>query len=156
MTINEMVTVEMTPEEYAHPVGITSKEVLSVRRYKAGYEIRTERWSGPACGKAGVKTKMAYTPSGDCLGEPMWAQRLIVRRGIAPELRTKTSTVCSIGFSARDGKWYGWSHRAIYGFAIGDTVKKGDCAAERLKIGFKAKTVADTKKMAIAFAESVD
>ena len=27
-----------------------------------------------------------------------------------------------------DGKWYGWSHRAIHGFAIGDKIKKGDIA----------------------------
>jgi len=32
-----------------------------------------------------------------------------------------------VGFSPRDGKWYGWSHRAIYGFSIGSTCKKGDC-----------------------------
>ncbi len=25
-----------------------------------------------------------------------------------------------------DGKYYGWSHRAIYGFEIGDSVQKGD------------------------------
>jgi len=25
-----------------------------------------------------------------------------------------------------DGKYYGWSHRAIYGFKIGDSVQKGD------------------------------
>ena len=32
-----------------------------------------------------------------------------------------------IGFSPKDGKWYGWSHRAIFGFEIGSTCKKGDC-----------------------------
>ena len=32
-----------------------------------------------------------------------------------------------VGFSPKDGKWYGWSHRAIYGFEIGSTCKKGDC-----------------------------
>ena len=32
-----------------------------------------------------------------------------------------------VGFSPKDGKWYGWSHRAIYGFDIGSTCKKGDC-----------------------------
>jgi hypothetical protein len=48
-----------------------------------------------------------------------------------------------------------WSHRAIYGFAIGDTVKEGDCVADYLPIGFTAKTKADCKKMAIAFARSV-
>jgi hypothetical protein len=32
-----------------------------------------------------------------------------------------------VGFSPKDGKWYGWSHRAIYGFEIGSTCQKGDC-----------------------------
>ena len=32
-----------------------------------------------------------------------------------------------VGFSPKDSKWYGWSHRAIYGFTIGSTCKKGDC-----------------------------
>lgn len=32
-----------------------------------------------------------------------------------------------VGFSPKDGKWYGWSHRAIFGFTIGSTCKKGDC-----------------------------
>ncbi len=27
----------------------------------------------------------------------------------------------------KEQKWYGWSHRAIYGFGIGSTCKKGDC-----------------------------
>lgn len=32
-----------------------------------------------------------------------------------------------VGFSPKDNKWYGWSHRAIYGFNVGSTCKKGDC-----------------------------
>jgi len=32
-----------------------------------------------------------------------------------------------VGFSPKESKWYGWSHRAIYGFEIGSTCKKGDC-----------------------------
>jgi hypothetical protein len=32
-----------------------------------------------------------------------------------------------IGFSIKNKKWYGWSHRAIYGFGIGSTCKPGDC-----------------------------
>ena len=31
-----------------------------------------------------------------------------------------------VGFSPKDRKWYGWSHRAIFGFGIGSTCKKGD------------------------------
>ena len=33
-----------------------------------------------------------------------------------------------VGFSPKDNKWYGWSHRAIFGFEIGSECKKGDCA----------------------------
>lgn len=31
-----------------------------------------------------------------------------------------------LGFSPTSNKWYGWSHRAIYGFTVGSTCKKGD------------------------------
>lgn len=36
--------------------------------------------------------------------------------------------ICSIGFCEKEQKWYGWSHRAIYGFGIGSRVRKGDVA----------------------------
>lgn len=32
-----------------------------------------------------------------------------------------------VGFSQKMRKWYGWSHRAMYGFAPGSTCKPGDC-----------------------------
>lgn len=32
----------------------------------------------------------------------------------------------NIAFNPEEQKWYGWSHRAICGFAVGDTCKKGD------------------------------
>jgi hypothetical protein len=32
-----------------------------------------------------------------------------------------------VGYSPKDNKWYGWSHRAIFGFEIGATCSKGDC-----------------------------
>lgn len=93
------------------------------------------------------------------------------KRGIIPELSAPDRHVCSIGKSIIDGKWYGWSHRAIFGFEVGDVVKEGDCTASsgftdeylaehpeesrHLPVGFKAETEADAKKMAIAFADSV-
>jgi hypothetical protein len=88
-----------------------------------------------------------------------------------PEKMRPESKVCSIGKSRKDGKWYGWSHRAIFGFKIGDVVKEGDLTntsgfipeylAEHpeedlsLPIGFKAMTDEDARRMAIAFAEAV-
>ena len=47
--------------------------------------------------------------------------RFLAERGITEELTH------GVGFSPKDGKWYGWSHRAIYGFKVGSTCKKGDC-----------------------------
>jgi len=32
-----------------------------------------------------------------------------------------------VGYSPKYNKWYGWSHRAICGFEVGSTCKKGDC-----------------------------
>lgn len=37
-------------------------------------------------------------------------------------------TISNIGFSEKEQKWYGWSHRAFFGFGIGSKVKKGDIA----------------------------
>ena len=61
--------------------------------------------------------------------------------------------VQSIGFSEEEQKWYGWSHRAIYGFGVGSKVKKGDCAYNGKE--WTAKNLEDAKKMAIDFAEAV-
>jgi len=44
------------------------------------------------------------------------------------QLQSPTGEVACIGFSEKEQKWYGWSHRAIYGFGIGSETKKGDCS----------------------------
>lgn len=49
-----------------------------------------------------------------------------------------------VGYSPKKQKWYGWSHRAIYGFKIGSTCKKGDCH-------YFAKNEKDEIEAAIAF-----
>ena len=145
-------------------------EVLRVRNYKVGYQVRTERH---AVGDDGdeVIVKFAYTvPGDDYIGDSVWAHRLF-RRGIKPEKADPSHNVCSIGFCALQQKWYGWSHRAFCGFGIGDIVKEGHCTASSgwtdewlqehpeddlsLPIGFVAQDSVDAKRMAIAFAESV-
>lgn len=113
----------------------------------------------------------AYTTDGKYLGDEDQAKFLIDKMGIVPEYKTPTSTICSIGFCPRDQKYYGWSHRAISGYGIGDVAEEGDsCTSSgwtpeylaehpeedtRIPVGFKAKTLADAKRMAIAFADSV-
>jgi hypothetical protein len=43
------------------------------------------------------------------------------------ELEVTEELTHGVGFSPKDNKWYGWSHRAIFGFGIGSTCVKGDC-----------------------------
>ena len=167
------------------------KVILGTRKYKAGYEVRTELYSADfevvsiegevdadmqklidaIMAKEHVIIKSAYTPSGDYIGDSRRAYHLIVKRGIKPEKANPAHSVCSIGFCEREQKWYGWSHRAIWGFGVGSEVKKGDCCANSgyteeylaehleddlsLPVGFVAKDLTDALKMAIAFANSV-
>lgn len=147
-----------------------NRKVLSVRNYKAGYEVRTEKVFHNGDEESTIM-KSAYTPSGDYIGNSVWAHRLVVQRGIAPEKSSPSHSVCSIGFCERDQKWYGWSHRAIYGFGIGDVAKEGDVVTvsgwtdeyleehpeddRSLPVGFEVKTLDDAKLAAIAFADGV-
>ena len=104
------------------------------------------------------------------VGDPKIA-RMLMAKGIKPEKANPEDSICSIGFSENENKWYGWSHRAIYDFGIGDVISEGDCTSTsgwtdeylvehpeedlRLPVGFEAKTLDDAKRMAIAFADSV-
>lgn len=128
-------------------------KTLSVRKFKAGYEVRAEVWT--MGNEPAVPIRSAYTPSGDYIGTPREARYLVIDRGIAPQKRTPTSNICTIGYSKRSRQWFGWSHRAIHGFGIGSIVTKDHGAADSLPVGFKAKTLADAKRIAEAFAESV-
>ena len=167
------------------------KVVLATRKYKAGYEVREElsqtnfevvpmggevdadmqELIDAITSKKHVIVKSAYTPNGDYIGDSKTAHFLIVKRGIKPEKANPTHNVCSVGFCEKEQKWYGWSHRAIFGFAIGFKVEEGDCCASSgytkeylaehpeddlsLPVGFIAKDLIDAKRMAIAFADSV-
>lgn len=137
----------------------------SVRVY-ALYQVRDEFIPPPYSGAGqGFWMKQAYTPRGEYIGNPRDAHRLCVKRGIMPEVRdpeklkTNPMCACSIGWSPLKRKWFGWSHRAIYGFRIGSKVKKGECGYVPKNRGgrgeWTAKTLADARQMAIDFAEGV-
>ena len=107
---------------------------------------------------------------GGYIGNDNDVDNLIAKRGIVPE-KGGSHDVCCIGFSEREKKWFGWSHRAIFGFEVGHVVKEGDCAStsgyieeyiaehpeadQSVPVGFECKTLDDCKRVAIAFAESV-
>ena len=140
------------------------------RHYKAGYVVHEGEWVS-SNGQYSPNMKWAENLFGDYIGTPVEAYRLCKVRGILPE-PLREGGVCRIGFSSKEQKWYGWSHRAIAGFGIGDEVDSEDhlCAAsgwtdeylnehpeanKSLPVGFKAQTLEDAKLMAIAFTEAV-
>jgi len=75
---------------------------------------------------------------------PKFARYMVAKRGIAPQLIDDAHQVCSIGYSRLDGKWYGWSHRAMFGFKVGSKCRKGNCH-------YRASCIADEIEAAIAF-----
>lgn len=132
----------------------------------AEFKIKIQDWI--VNGDKPIMMISVYTKDDKYVGTLEGAQ-FYFEKGIIPETYSDNN-VTSIGKSHIDGKWYGWSHRAIYGFSIGDIVKEGDCTASSgyideyikehgdpfvLPVGFEAKTEEDCKKMAIAFASSV-
>jgi len=150
--------------------GFDAMKVLSVRKYRVGYEVRTEEVVMGDCPP--VVMKSAYTvPAGDYVGDSKFAHRLIVQRGIMPEKADSSHNACSIGFCAKEQRWYGWSHRVMCGFGIGAVVEEGDCTAgsgwtpeylaehpednKGLPVGFVAQSLDDARRMAVAFADSV-
>ena len=87
-------------------------------------------------------------------------QKMLKKYGIEkPEKADPSHSVSSIGKSTKDGKWYGWSHRAVFGFGIGDKIFEenfGDDKTHFDKHGKKTiKTDADAKLSAKRFARSV-
>jgi len=70
-----------------------------------------------------------------------------------------TNVSTGVGYSEKEKKWYGWSHRAYCAFGIGDKIFDpdfGDDSTPYKKHGEKTiKTDADAKKAAVAFADYV-
>lgn len=100
-------------------------------------------------------TAMAFSKDGGCIGDRK-EMREFLNMGIKPERNAATGTDnANIGWQEKDKKWWGWSHRAKSGFGIGSTVEKGSVLVPDYPVGYKVKTLADAKKMALRFAESV-
>lgn len=69
-----------------------------------------------------------YNRDGHYIGDEKTTRFIVLERKISPELASPGDNICSIGWCDNERKWYGWSHRAMFGFGIGQTIKRGDCA----------------------------
>ena len=155
----------------------TEKEDIIRVEHKKGYDLVTKKvfWEN----EKPFEITSAYTPEGFYIGNERKAKFLIEEKGIKPEIApeipskcdSNPNKVCSIGFCEKEQKWYGWSHRAIFGFGIGYVAKKGACVCSSgwtqecleehpdwdrsVPVGAEVITLDDAKMFAIAFADSV-
>jgi hypothetical protein len=128
------------------------RRTLSIK-HLVDYDIRTELVTME--GNSPVKLESAYTKDGQYIGDLKMA-RFLTTRMIKPEYQDSSSNVCTVGFCDANQKWYGWSHRAICGFKVGDIIKDGSIVEdENVPAGYKIKDMQDARRIACIFAKSV-
>ena len=133
-------------------------EVVFQRRYP-GYIYRREVVGQSDYGGKGTLEMVSCYASdtGEWIGDAKTARFLCKKRGLRNLQKTDPShCVASIGFNSKEGKWYGWSHRAICGFGIGDCIfeeRYGNDKTPFAKHGRKKiRTLDQAKKAAANFA----
>jgi len=98
---------------------------------KGVYNIHDELWWHSELEEP-TEITYCYTPGGDKIGNVVDTAYICNDRGIVPRPRLDADVgegkQCRIGFCEKEQKWYGWSHRAMFGFGVGSSVVKGDCA----------------------------
>jgi hypothetical protein len=92
------------------------KTLIEEQPFGTGIVRRKERWE--MLGSPPMDMDVCYSLDGKFIGSPDDA-KFFAERGIVPEAKPGLD-VCSIGFCEKEQKWYGWSHRAVFGFGIGD------------------------------------
>lgn len=94
---------------------------------KFGYEVREEEVT---YSKQEPPTTMisCYSPKGDYIGDRDTVKNLIKEYGITQfeAHEGSTSRIVAMGYSPKTMRWYGWSHRAVAGFGIGDKIFEAD------------------------------
>lgn len=114
-------------------------------RHYQYYDVRTQLIKPSHREARAVIMKSAYSKKGDYIGSSVRAFRFVSVYGIKSfEKGNPKDTVCTIGFSPEQKRWFGWSHRGIHGFGIGSKHKNS-----------YASNLNQAKRMAIAFANSI-
>lgn len=130
----------------------SKNELLYAITLPEGYVVKNERIRMRECPT--VDMKSAYTKDGHYIGTPEDAEFFFRKKGLSKLQPAQPGhTVCSIGFNEKEQKWYGWSHRAMKGFGVGDTPE--EWFPNKTSKGAKIKTLDEAKDAARAFAESV-
>ncbi len=92
------------------------------KRFIEDYTLSVEEWE---VGEETTQMVSVYNKEGHYVGTLKDAEFLLVERGLTKlQPVDKESKVCQIGLDVRECKWYGWSHRAMFGFGVGDRITK--------------------------------
>ena len=129
-------------EQYAY---LNEARVMAKKFFEDNFDLKPAK--GFSFKQYVDKSTGAYVTTEPFDGKPTGTMKFFAKHGISKVYNG------SIGFSEKEQKWYGWSHRAIYGFGIGSKVKKGDCGYKGKT--WTAKTLDDAKQMAKDFADAV-
>lgn len=101
--------------------------------------------------------KVARNKCGEYIGDKEMARVLCEKHGVEPEALEEGGT-CVIGWSESEQKYYGWSHRAMYGFKIGDKIYEEEFGDDDTRFDEHGpediETKEDARQAAINFAES--
>ena len=88
----------------------------------------------------------AFNKDGVYIGSEEDAEDICDKLGINAISVKDGVDICTIGFCEKEQKWYGWSHRAMFGFGIGSEVNEGDA-------GFKSSNIGEFIKECLNFWE---
>jgi len=137
------------------------KKLLKLTEHEY-YDVKKELYDGEEFGKGAPDMEMesAYTKDGKYLGDSKTAKMLVDKFGIKQfEFAGPDSNICNIGFNPDTNIWFGWSHRVIIGFDIGDMLFEenfGDDETEYKKHGkIKIEKIDQAKQAAINFAKYI-
>lgn len=103
---------------------IKSSETIEENEF---YNLKKEVHTFEATGED-MEMESAYSVIDDSYIGDIEMAKFLAEKEITAQAISENHKVASIGYSEKLESWYGWSHRAIFGFKEGMEVKKGDVA----------------------------
>ena len=130
----------------------TVKEVLRVKKFNSGLEVRDELIDGSPFKSKDFKIRSAYNTDGQYIGDPKFA-RFLYRLGIKPEYASSKSTICSIGFNKKQKRWFGWTNRAMLSVGVGDKITESHPLSCLIPPETVIESLDDARKLVVKFVQ---
>lgn len=133
---------------------ITDVEILSEEKVAPHIVLRDERMYSTNPDINDLTMESYYNEDGvfiDCV--PSGLVQVLIEYEVEPIPRDPGHHMCSIGFSKKNQKWYGWSHRGMFGFGVGHKVTVEEAERLGVEVDSVAETLDDCRTLAIQYAE---